>query len=602
MSEFLSAGVFTEEVRSGESAILGVSTSTFASAGWLPRGLENKAVLTTSLPDYFRKWGGYWKNSDLPLAATAFFKNGGSRAYFVRVCPSDATAATASEPSKWKYDAISRGAWGNNVRLVIRGNENNYDFNTAIFSKYDIELQEESSDGAGDFAIVETFEAVDLSDADAADYFPEVVNDDATGSKIVKISDLGGGIPASLIPSATTDEAVDTGDNVQTSFAATLANPTIAAHTLKVKVDGVVAAKDNGRGVLTLVGTVFSGVSGSIDYETGDLAIAFTPAPGLGEAITADYIKKGVDEIVYDLSGGTDGTSVSANDIVDASLSADKKGLYALDDVDEVLNIGLPDFDGDVVAANGIIDYCAGREDCFAILGCARGIDAQDAKIYRQVTLNSLSSYGALYYPGVKVSDPLKNGRSRAISAVGHIAGRYAYTDQKRNVAKAPAGTVDGALAFTTGLERVLSKGERDLIYPVNINPLIDTPATGRAIWGARTLELSGDFTLVPVRRLFIFLKRSVWLSTQDLVFEPIGDDLFSITSFRMTAFLNRLTSENYFSSRVPAEAFRVVVDNSNNTDATKLARQLITDILVSTQTPGEFIRFRFQRSLKALS
>lgn len=602
MAEFLSADVFTEEVASGESAILGVSTSTFASVGWLPRGPENKAILTTSLPDYFRKWGGFWKNSDMPLAATAFYKNGGVRAYFVRVCPADAEKATATAASHWGFDAISRGAWGNLLRVAIRGNQNNYDVATAEYSKYDVDLLEETIDGEGDFAVVESYEAVDLEDADSAEFFPEVLNDEQSGSKVARIRNLGAGVPAALLPSPYTNESVGSGDGSQTVFTHTAANPPIAAFTLKVKVAGNVVATDDGRGKLTRVGTFFSGVSGTVGYTDGAISVAFSPAVSGGAPISVDYVKRGALEVTYDLAGGADGTAVGNAEITDPALAAEKKGLYALDDVDEVLNIGLPDFDGDAVAALALIDYCSGREDCFAILGTKRGIDAQDAKNYKQVTLGSLSSYAALYYPGIKIADPLKNSRPRAISPVGHVAGRYAFTDIKRNVAKAPAGTVDGALSYALGLERNLSKGERDLIYPVNINPLVDTPATGRCIWGDRTLQISGDFNLVQVRRLFIFLRRSVFLSTQDLVFEPIGDQLFSTVTFRMTSFLNRLTSENYFASRVPAEAFRVTCDGTNNTDDTIAARQLITDTLVATQNPAEFVRFRFQRSLKKLS
>ena len=57
MAELLSAGVYIEELKSAEQAILGVSTSNFATVGWLPRGEENKAILCGSLQDYFRKFG-----------------------------------------------------------------------------------------------------------------------------------------------------------------------------------------------------------------------------------------------------------------------------------------------------------------------------------------------------------------------------------------------------------------------------------------------------------------------------------------------------------------------------------------------------------------
>lgn len=601
--EFLSAGVFTEEVAAGETAILGVSTSNFATVAWLPRGYEDIAILCTSLPDYQRKFGGYWKNSDGPLAVTAFFKNGGSRAYVVGVRPDDAVKATASIPGRWDIAAVSRGAWGNLVRMVVKGNQNSYDFATAIYSKFDIELQEESSDGLGDFTTVETFEMVDLADSDDMDYFPTVLNDEQNGSNEVRIAmGVSGGVPDEFTPSSFSAEAIGSGDGTQQAFTHTIANVPVAVFTAKVKVDGVVVAQDNGRGKMAAVtGSAFS-VSGSIDYTGGALAIAFTPAPANSKAVTMDYIKAGVSQVEYDLTNGADGTVVDRGQISSPALEEDSRGLYAFDLVDEVLNIGVADFRGDPVVAQDLIDYSEGRQDTFTILDTKAKIDAQDAKNYKQVTLASLSSYAAIYWPGVKIADPILNSRIRPMSPVGHVAGRYAYTDQNRNVGKAPAGVNDGALSFCQGLEIPTSQGDRDLVYPVGINPLIDTPATGRAIWGTRTLQVVGDFNLVNVRRLFIFLRKSTFLNTQDLVFEPIGEDLFQTTTLRMVPFLTRLAGEGYFASRVPKEAFQFTCDDTNNTPDTIAARMLISDVLIAPQTPAEFVLFRFRRALNALS
>lgn len=603
MAELLSAGVFTEEVASGESVVLGASTSNYATVGWLPRGPEDKATLVTSLPDYQRKFGGYWKNSDVPLAITAFFKNGGSRAYVVGVRPTDAVAATGTIPGRWNITAFSRGLWGNLARLVLKGNQNNYDFATATYSKFDVEIQEETVDGLGDYVAVETFEAVDLSDADSPDYFPLVLNDEQNGSKEAIIAQgVSGGIPDAFAPVTWTAEAFGTGNGTITSFTHTAAHPKVAVFTAKLKVNGVLVATDNGRGKWTAVtGTSYT-VGGTLNYTTGALAVTLTPAVPSAQPIVVDYIQAGVASIAYDLSGGADGTAVDQNQVTSVALAANSKGLYALDLVDEILNIGLPDFRGNAGVANDLLDYCDNRQDAFAILDTKKGIDAQDAKNYKQVTLASLSSWGAIYWPGVKVKDPILNNKVRAMSPVGHIAGRYAFTDQKRNVGKAPAGTVDGALSFCEGLEIVVKQGDRDLVYPVGVNPLIDTPATGRAIWGARTLQVSGDFNLINIRRLFIFLRKSTYLSTQDLVFEPVGEDLFNTTTLRMVPFLTRLTGEGYFISRVPKEAFRFVCDTTNNTDATIAARQLVSDVFVAGQSPAEFVRFRFHRALNKLS
>lgn len=231
--ELLSAGVFTEELRSGESAILAVSTSTFATVGWLPRGKENEALLTTSLPDYFRKFGTYWKYSDTPHAVTAFYKNNGARAYLVRVTPSDAVLAQYTiETNKWLVQCISKGSWGNLIRLKLIGNQNYYDFNTSTYSRFDAQVQEETTDGAGDFSTVETFEALSLSDPDDPDYLSVAINDEENGSNEIRVTKINGGIPTVFNSSAVSGETVGTGTGLQQLFSHTMAQTPIAPQIL----------------------------------------------------------------------------------------------------------------------------------------------------------------------------------------------------------------------------------------------------------------------------------------------------------------------------------------------------------------------------------
>jgi len=601
MAEFLSPGVFIQEVASGESAILGVSTSNFGTLGWTPRGQENKAILVTSLQDYFRKFGQYWSKSDVPLVVTAFFKNDGARMFFVRVTPADALAAMGAFTTYWDSDAISKGAWGNNVRLRILGNDNFFNFATATYSRFDIEVQEESADGVGDWVVTESFTSVSLDNSEDLNYFPSVMNDADNGSSTVRIAEgATPGIPAAFDSTAVVGEFVGSGDNTTTLFNTILASIPVAPFTLKVKIDGVIEVTDDGRGHLQIATTASgtSAVSGTINYKTGDLSIDFTPAPVGSAAITADYYAAGVDELFSELSGGLDGTAITRAEVSDPALELGEQGLFAFNKIEEILNLGIPEFRGNQIVQGDLLDYCENRRDCFAILDTPKGVDAQGAKNYKQVTLGRLSEFGAIYHPGINVADPVQNSRLKGISPIGHIAGAYARTDNNRNVGKAPAGVNDGRLAFAVSLEQVLSKGERDFIYPANVNPLIASTATGRAIWGARNLAITGDFTLVNVRRLFIFLEKSVFNSTHDLVFESIGDELFSVVSLRISGFLNGLTQLGYFASRVPSEAFRVVIDDSNNTPATLASRQLITDIFIAPQTPAEFVLFRFQRLL----
>jgi phage tail sheath protein FI len=730
--EMLSAGVYIQEKKSAQQSVAGVSTSTFASVGWLQRGPVNVATYVTGPTDFQSKFGDPWAKSDLPLAMTAFFQNGGQRAWIVRVVPTDATIAKVTVPSSlWEFDAFSQGTWGNQVRVQLAGNKNYYNTATAVYSRFDVIIAEESSNGAGDFATKEIFEAVDLVDDSGANGILTVVNDETSGSATIKVVKLTGGIPSAFNPTPSSAGAsaevteltaaqagafydvigaakaftlatgtnakhyfwfnVTDGTNTQTDpaltgtphqvavltadtaaqvavkaaliingvtgeFAAPApagavitvtnlvsgpaddavitgsgftaivtipgtawatgaggANQTlsgtftatpIAPFSLKIRVAGVLQAQDNGRGkIVKATGSSYVSITGTVNYTTGVYSVTFTAAPALGVSITADFIQAGATYVNYDLAGAVDGTSVTRLDVTDAaSLQADKKGLWALDTVVDMCSIGLPDFVGDAQVHNELVTYCSNRKDFFAILDTPIGSDATDAYNYKQVALANLSSYYALYWPNVKVLDPLKGGRARVMSPVGHVAGIYARTDNAKNVAKAPAGVDDGALAYTAGLERIPSKGDMDLIYPVNVNPFKEDPLTGRVVWGSRTGQVVGDYPQVGWRRLAMFLEKSFYNNSQDLVFEPITDELFARTTLRFNGFMDSLTQQGYFASRAPSQAFKVTCDRTNNTDATIAQRMLICDVLFAVASPAEFVLFRFERSLNLLA
>lgn len=105
MPEYLSPGVYVEEIEIGAKPIEGVSTSTAGFVGVAAQGAtEGLPELVTSFADYRRKFGNYLPESYgvyrfLPYAVDNFFINGGSRCYVMRVAPSDAAAAGNSTVS-----------------------------------------------------------------------------------------------------------------------------------------------------------------------------------------------------------------------------------------------------------------------------------------------------------------------------------------------------------------------------------------------------------------------------------------------------------------------------------------------------------------------
>ena len=168
------------------------------------------------------------------------------------------------------------------------------------------------------------------------------------------------------------------------------------------------------------------------------------------------------------------------------------------------------------------------------------------------------SSYAALYYPWVIMSDPLTGGK-KLVPPSGAVAGTYAHTDSVRGVHKAPAGTSDGYLDSVSGIERIITKSEHDLLNQPGINVIRSFPTAGICIWGARTLSADSEWKYINIRRLFLFLEESLDKATQWVVFEPNSPALWGSVIRNITAFLLRvcrITSYNVCYTKLLRENF----------------------------------------------
>ena len=215
-------------------------------------------------------------------------------------------------------------------------------------------------------------------------------------------------------------------------------------------------------------------------------------------------------------------------------------------------------------------------------------------------TLGVSSSYAALYYPYITIADPVTDLPVN-VPPGGHIAGIYARTDNTKSVGKAPAGVEDGKINFSIGLERKLEFAELDILHPKQINALMDTAQTGRVVWGARSLENPpADFRFLHVRRLFNFLKASIFNSTHGFVFESVGASLRQRIKLSVQSFMLTLYGQGLFKGDSPQEAFDVICDESNNPKEVEDSGTVICDIYVAANVPGEYIVFRVQQKFAA--
>jgi len=93
-----------------------------------------------------------------------------------------------------------------------------------------------------------------------------------------------------------------------------------------------------------------------------------------------------------------------------------------------------------------------------------------------------------------------------------------------------------------------------------------------------------------------MFLEKSVFEATHWIVFENNGPGLWTRIKAQIEGFLKALFNENYFAGNSPAQAFFVIVDDSNNPPESVNNGQVIIDIGIAPNKPAEFVRFRFQQ------
>lgn len=321
------------------------------------------------------------------------------------------------------------------------------------------------------------------------------------------------------------------------------------------------------------------------------------PALLAGSVTSASYYSQGDKSSLRSLlSGGSNGASVSRSSISSASLALESKGLYALNKIDDLLQVVIPDFESNSLVSQDLIDYCSGRKDRFAIVSVPEGYSYSEAIKYKKSTINRNSvSHSAIYYPHLKIIDPVTD-REVLFPSGSAVAGIYARVDSIRNVSKAPAGTVDGALRGVTGVEFELSPAEVGETNLAHVNNIVNYPYTGLCVWGARSLQIGGDFPYIQMRRLFMFVEKAVFNSAQGFVFESNTAGLRLQIRAQLEAFLLGLFNSSHFAGNTPAQSFFVVCDDSNNTPASIAKGILFVDIGIAPTRPAEFIVFRFQQ------
>lgn len=291
------------------------------------------------------------------------------------------------------------------------------------------------------------------------------------------------------------------------------------------------------------------------------------------------------------LAGGNDGLGgvppFGDDDIIGSPLTS--SGLFALDNVKDISILVIPNASTPVATA--AIAYCEGRKDLFFIMDAPRTIAVT---AFPAFLTGKRSSYAAVYYPWIVDDDPL-TGNPVTLPPSGAVAGTYAQTDVSRGVHKAPAGVDDGFLSSATGIQRVVTQGENDILYQQGVNVIRQFPE-GILVWGARTLSLEPAWRYVNVRRLFIFLEQSIERGLQWVVFEPNDFSLWKSIKRNVGTFLRVQWEDGKLVGSTEDKAFFVRCDETTNIPATVAVGQVIAEIGVAPSKPAEFVVFRFKQ------
>lgn len=279
---------------------------------------------------------------------------------------------------------------------------------------------------------------------------------------------------------------------------------------------------------------------------------------------------------------GGDGDPVGSSQYVSA--------LPELDTIEGSLLLNAPGQTASAVV-NALLAKAEERGNSFVIIDPTTSTDATTIGAGTVGGYTS-SSYGAVYYPMLKMVDPTKTGPGaiRDTYPGGAIAGIYVRTDFTRSVAKSPAG-YSAEVRNALGLTGTFTSSDSALLYDnFGVNLFKAVPGAGIVVNGARTLDRTSPGKYITIRRSLNFLKQTLKDSTSFAVFEPNDDRLWARLNMTASALLSEFWRAGGLKGANASEAFYVICDETNNTALTVNNGEVRMEVGVALQYPAEFV------------
>ena len=316
---------------------------------------------------------------------------------------------------------------------------------------------------------------------------------------------------------------------------------------------------------LSATSGAFSGATGEL-YQSATAASFYHSAPNQS---TED--SQGID---------VSSTSTAYNDAIAALANKDQYRFNVL------MTPGITQ-EANAPIVGAFIDMVENRGDAIYVADLV-GHGAASAATVTTEAGYANSSYAAAYWPWVKVySQGL--GKDVWAPASTVMGGVYAFNDRVGAEWFAPAGLMRGGIPGVVAAERKLSQANRDELYLGKVNPIATFPGSGIVAYGQKTLQTKASaLDRVNVRRLLISLKNFIGDQANNLVFEQ-----------------NTIATRNKFLSlvnpyletvvqRQGLYAYRVVMDDTNNSADVIDRNQLVGQIYIQPTKTAEFIVLDF--------
>jgi phage tail sheath protein FI len=674
MATYDTPGAYIEREDRAPGGISRLRTDIAAFVGIAERGPARRAVAIESWKQFTAIFGGLFEQGYLGYVVKAFFENGGRRCWVVRVEGEAALIAgtvlradDAANTPVWSVQANSSGAWGNglSVRLL--------EIRRVTRRSIKATVDWAQTDSIAGFTRAGTVELIQQSGGTVRREQRVLSAVDASRSRLIWNNSEAALRLASDAPLAAIDPVLPF--RIET----VAYQLQVAWNGLPWRVyDDLALAPDHPR----YGPKIANGVAGLF---TANASQPLLKESGIGT--TAELVafgKRGRSGAVIEpirlielraaprstvlklvamnnatmLTGGFDGlSSLTAEDFIgaetdlddsDAAVLANRCGIAALGEIDEISLVAVPDIHiqprivetvtpprcqpnpclpaettipaspaavihGDlpprfpesaverVMAA--LVLHCESRRDRVALIDPPFEASTRDrlgVGAVRDFRRLFDSTYAALYFPWLEVLEQLPHARQPTvvIPPSGHIAGQIAATDLRIGVHKAPANV---PLTMAERATFAIDEATHGLLNLDGINVIRAIPGRGLRIAGARLMSSNTNLRFLNVRRFLLMIERSMETALQWAVFE--GNDWLTRAKLALTtdSFLRALWSRGALMGSKAEEAFYVRCDDTNNPADTRDRGELLIEVGVAPSVPFEFVVLRIGRVANGL-